>query len=309
MKITNLFVLLLLIVIIIPASATVSLSGTTKFMETLSPGQNITFPITLTSDSNIDCELELTGFTNDNAGGYININDNSLIDQTKPKVTLEKTNVHLEPKKPVTINAEVTVPNICNNNLYALINIHPKSTSSTGTSIVTAINIPVMITVNGVSINETGIIISTQLKNSTIITVFRNTGNHHYYGVTNDISVITNGITSHYITKLDSAIVPGGKIIFKQTLNESVTKDSKITSSVIDSKNKILASSQIVIIESHTKLDTKIQDVNTSAFSNASEPPKEPSLIIIGIIILIGLFIILVASWCGLKYYDRRILK
>lgn len=311
MKTQNLLILFLLLVIIVPVSATVSLSGTTKFMETLHPGQNVTFPITLISNNNEDYELELTGFTNDNTGGYSNTNLSSNPNQVI--IVLDKTNVHLESQKPVTINANVIVPATCNNNLYALINIHPKSVSSTGTSITTAINIPVMITVHGVPINETGTIISTQITNSTIITNFVNTGNHHYYGIKNDISVTTNGITSHYIAKIDSAIVPGGKIIFKQTLNGSASKDSKIISSIIDPTGKTFASSTVTSIESSSKSNIIMsQNINKSTTSDINNKSSEQVDIIpfwLAIIVAAIISGVIFTSWYLLKVADKRLIK
>ena len=254
LHIKSILALIFIVAMIIPVSATITVSGTTKFMQTMAPGQNTTFPITLTTDTASDYDITILGFKNGDNGGYVGVNDPTLYDTTpkaKPSIAFNEKEIHLESGKPTTIDVIVSVPDQCNEGLYALINIHPKVASSSGASIVTAINVPVMVTVSGVTLTETGKINNIEFKDSKIATTFTNTGNHHYYGAINEIVIIgAAGKETKLTNAMDTAIVPGGKVIFVQTIDGSILKDGTITTSnVRSSDGKIMATMPVTVIE------------------------------------------------------------
>ena len=226
--------LFMIIVMITPVSASLQITGTVKYMENLAPGTTITFPIHLSIGSNDptgDYSITAFGFGNDKNGNYVTIKPESDTgaQTARPYITVDKPVVSMKPGVQETVTVTVVVPASATGGLYALINIQP----SQGKGMVrTATNVPVMITLTGTPITETGIINSLIIDNTVspalVTTTFTNTGNHHYYGAQNKI-VITNaagGEIGTFATKpLVTTIVPGGTVNFTQTINIPLTSD------------------------------------------------------------------------------------
>jgi len=249
-------VLLITIFLIAPVTASVTLSGV-KYMADVAPGATITFPMTLSlspTDPAADYELSVLGFGNNEAGSYIGIDpaqDTSSY-SARPFITLDRTEVHIDPGKPEVVTASIAVPQSGNGGLYALINIHPKPVAATGagTTVVTAINVPIMITLTGTPIVETGTIESVTIgkvvpeKPVGVTTVFTSTGNHHYYGAKNEIAVEDSTgkeIARVATAPLVTAIVPGGKINFTQQITSSLSPGTyTVTSRVFNSNGTTL---------------------------------------------------------------------
>jgi len=103
-----------------------------------------------------------------------------------PFIMLDKTAVHLAPGGKEVVTATMQVPSSGTGGRYALIHIRPKPVATgAGASFTTAMNVPVMITLKGTQLTETGAIESVHAGDAVpgtpvgIITVFTNTGNHH----------------------------------------------------------------------------------------------------------------------------------
>jgi hypothetical protein len=245
------------LIAIAPVMGAMTLSGV-KYMADVTPGTTVTFPMMLStapSDAAADYEITVLGFGNAPNGNYLGIDP---IQDTgpytaRPFITLDKTTVHITPGGKEVVTATINVPASGNGGRYALINIHPKQVTSAGTgpSITTAINVPVMITLIGTQITETGTIESISADNAvtgqpfTITTVFTNTGNHHYYNTRNEIVVTDSSKKEVARASTDpsiTAIVPGGKVNFTQQITTSMSPDTyTVTSQVFSVNGTVLA--------------------------------------------------------------------
>ena len=248
--------LLLLLITIAPAMAAMTMSGI-KYMADVTPGSTITFPMTLSltaNDAAADYESTVLGFGNEPNGNYYGIPPalDTGTYTARPFITLDKTAVHIAPGGKEIITATIQVPSSGAGGRYALINIHPKPVVATGggSSFTTAMNVPVMITLKGTQLTETGTIESVSVgetmqgKTLEVTTAFTNTGNHHYYGAKNEIAVQDSTgkeVARTATTPLVTAIVPVGKVNFTQQIATSLSSGTyTVTSSMFDSKGTVL---------------------------------------------------------------------
>ncbi len=166
---------------------------------------------------------------------------------------MDKTAVHIAAGGKEVITATIRVPASGTGGRYALINIHPKQAASTsaGASFTTAINVPVMITLKGTQLTETGTIDSVSADNAVtgkpvvVTTDFTSTGNHHFYDAKNEI-VVTDG-TGKEVARAATApsvtaIVPGGKVNFTQQITTGLSLGTyTVASTMFDSKGGVHA--------------------------------------------------------------------
>jgi hypothetical protein len=247
---------LLAFLTISPAMAALNIVGS-KFMGDVAPGQTVTFPMTLSvasTDSAADLELSVLGFANGPDGRYQGLDPAQDTSQytARPMITLDKTSVHIAPGGQQIITATIKVPsNTGTGGRYALINIHTKPLGGGAVALVTAINVPVMVTLKGTQITETGTIESTtagevvQGKPVVVTTTFVNTGNHDFYGVKNEITVTDasgKSVAQASTVPLISTIIPGGKINFVNTINADLNPGTyTVLSRMIHSSGTVLA--------------------------------------------------------------------
>lgn len=201
--------------------ASATLSGV-KYMDTVAPGEIVNFSMTLSlpaSDPATDYQFTVLGFGNDPNGNYVGIDpmkDTSPY-SARPYITLDKSLAFVPSGGSDTVTATIKVPE-GDGGRYALINIHPIAANGTGSSIVVAMNVPIMVTIKNSSISETGAIERITVFPNSTTTVFTNTGNHHVYGAVNKLE-ITNPAGNTVTTVSEpmvTAIVPGGKVNFTQ---------------------------------------------------------------------------------------------
>jgi hypothetical protein len=258
---------LLAFLTISPAIATLNIVGS-KFMGDVAPGQTVSFPMTLSvasTDSAADLELSVLGFANGPDGRYLGLDPAQDTSQytARPWITLDKTAVHIAPGQQQIITATITVPsNAGAGGRYALINIHTKPLGGGAVALVTAINVPVMVTLKGTQSTETGTIDSisvgdiVQGKPVTITTTFVNTGNHDFYGVKNEITVTDasgKSVAQASSVPLISTIIPGGKVNFVTTINADLTPGTyTVASRMIHSSGTVLATKSTPFTTSST---------------------------------------------------------
>jgi len=289
--------LLIACIAVIPVSATVTLSGV-KFMADVAPGTTVTYPMTLSlsgTDNNTDYEFTVLGFGNDGDGSYIGIDPtiDTSPNSARPYITLDKPEVSIAPGSSETVTATVNVQTNINGGLYALINIHPKPVESTGTgaTFVTAMNVPIMLTIMGTPLTETGEIKGITADGYSITTEFTNTGNHHYYNAKNTLTGMdSSGKQAFQITTepLITAIVPGESVNFKQLVDTTTAPgEYAVTATVYGLNETVLATSSATItLTSGTPV---VQSAPTEPETPTPLPTAtSPVGIEIGIISLIG---------------------
>jgi len=201
-KAVFLFIICLTVIhslVISPATA-VKVEGA-KIMLDVKPGTTYIFPMAVSSkpgDAPSDYAVEVYGFGQSIEGGsYATLTaaDDTGRYSARTFVSLPTTIVHIDPGQRKQFNATISVPqNVGEGGRYAVIHIHPAAGSGQST-FATAVIVPVMITVQDTNLIETGNITAIDIgeiaqgKPIRISTTLKNTGNHHYYGVVNQVTI------------------------------------------------------------------------------------------------------------------------
>jgi hypothetical protein len=220
--------LIILSLIISPAAA-VKVEGA-KIMLDVKPGTTYIFPMAVSSkpeDAPADYAVEVYGFGQSVEGGSytpLTAADDTGANSARALVTMDFPVVHIDRGQRRAFNATIRVPqNIGEGGRYALIHIHPAAAGGGQTGFATAIIVPVMLTVQNTKLVETGTITEISVgdivagKPITVATTLKNTGNHHYYGVVNQVTVTDSAGKSVATAKADAmsnAVIPGQSVRF-----------------------------------------------------------------------------------------------
>ena len=233
-------ILLVLFLTFPPVSAGLNV-GAAKLLRDAAPGSVINFPIPISTDASdapMDMLVDVLGFGQALDMGYTLLSpaQDTSAHSARPFITLDKTSVHISPGSTETVTAVISIPaNAGPGGLYALISVHP---GGQGQTIQSAYSIPIMITVAGQPVTETGSILGISSSGPvSVLTTFMNTGNHHYYNTVNSVTVKdTSGRTVGDVTGSPTlfAIIPGATVQYETMLRTVVppgtySVDSKVT--------------------------------------------------------------------------------
>lgn len=223
-------VFLIIFTLIISPTAAVKVEGA-KIMLDVNPGMNYIFPMavsTKATDVASDYAVDVLGFGQSaDWGSYTPLTaaDDRGAYSARTLVTVESPVIHIDPGQRVAFNATIRVPqDVGEGGRYAIIHIHPAAIPGGGqTGFATAIIVPVMLTIQNTKLVETGTIREIAVgdivvgKPITVSTTLKNTGNHHYYGVVNQVNVTDSGGVILATAKSDpsaNAIIPGQSVRF-----------------------------------------------------------------------------------------------
>ena len=219
-------VFVILLVLCLTPVAALGVSGA-KYTGSIAPGGSDTHMVTISigaDEQATDVMAEVEGFGQNPDGIYMPLDPVNDLNPYSARsfITLDNSTIHLAPGIPQSITASINLPqNVGPGGRYAIINI--RSLPGPGTSLSTAINVPVFITVTGTTPFETGSILGIDTgaitigQPITITTTFKNTGNYHYYGASNEVTVTdSNGsfIANVSTTPMVYAIIPGNTVQF-----------------------------------------------------------------------------------------------
>jgi len=269
-------ILILLVICSVPASA-INVDGA-KYMKTVNAGDTVTHTITVSTkstDPSMDIIVDVWGFGQTSSKSYSSL---SPADDTSPYsarkfITLDTQSFHLNPGESKTITATMVIPkDVGNGGRYAIISVHNTPAADGTTAYITAISIPVMITIAKSTLRETGTI--TGIKAGEIVdgqplhitTSFENTGNIHYYSTKNNVTVSDsagNVLSTAGTTPSIYAIIPS------YTVDYDVTLDKSLSPGTYNVKSEIS-------LEDGTLLDSKTSAVEVKSPSLAA--PTEETL-------------------------------
>ena len=221
--------LIIFSVIAFPSTA-VKVEGA-KIMLDVKPGTNYVFPMAVSTKPDnppSDYAIDVYGFGQLAEGGsYIPLTagDYAGVYSARSFVTVESPVIHIDPGQRKAFNATIKVPpDIGEGGRYAIIHIHPAVIQGAGqTGFATAIIVPVMLTVQDTKLIETGTITEIAVgdivagKPITVSTTLKNTGNHHYYGLVNQVNVTESAGKSLATAKgnpTGNAVIPGQSVRF-----------------------------------------------------------------------------------------------
>jgi len=167
----------------------------------VNPGQTLTQKMTVSiaaTDLATDIAVRVAGVAQSPQGGYVllDASQDTSPYSARQFVSVDRSSFHLEPGGSEDLIATVKVPqDVGAGGRYAIINIATKPTAGTGVNIISAIAVPVYLTVKDSQIIHTGKITELSIGNFTsrqpvnILTNFQNTGNHHFK-VKGEVSVM-----------------------------------------------------------------------------------------------------------------------
>ena len=300
---------LLLFLVLCPGPATAINVVGSKYMETVHEGETVTHMITVNTkatDPPMDIIVEVMGFGQTEGKSYSAL---SAAEDTSPYsarefITLDTGSFHLNPGESRTITATMVIPkDVGDGGRYAIISLRNAPAGDGTTAYVTAISIPVMITIAGSSLQETGTITDIKAGGSVagqplhIITSFKNTGNVHYYKTTNAVTVSDSGGNVLGTASTEPsifAIIPPYTVVYDATLDNSLSPG---TYSV---KSELIA-------QDGTRLDVKTAEVEvrsivlaapTQGSENNGQPLGQKSPVPgTTVLLALGLIVMVSATW------------
>lgn len=200
---TAVLAIVLLGVLAVPAVSALHVEGV-KILIDVQPGRTYTYPMSVSIDPGepaADIAVEVLGFGQSADGTYLGLppaGDTGPY-SARPFVSVDAPGIRLEPGGGRSFNATIRVPPDAGaGGRYATIYIHPGATavSGSGAGIATAVLVPVMLTLQGSPLNETGTITDIRAgepvegQPARVLVSLKNTGNHHYYGATVSVTVM-----------------------------------------------------------------------------------------------------------------------
>jgi hypothetical protein len=256
-----------------------------KYTGSISPGGTDTHVVTIdigTAEQATDITAEVAGFGQAPSGLYVPLDPANDVSPYSARsfITLDNSTVHLDPGTEKTIKATIMLPqNTGPGGRYAIIYIH--SIPGKGTSLTTAVVVPVFITVAGTTPTETGNILQIDTGTVTIgqpvtvTTTFKNTGNYHYYGAVNEVTVTNaNGelVANASAIPMNAAIIPGSAVKF---VAQPDVKTLPMGTYTVDSK--VLLDNGQVLDEKNTTLPITTNYIPPATESNITVSPGSPA--------------------------------
>lgn len=205
------------------------------------PGQAATSPIGISigaDEKEGDYAIDVLGFGQSvEDGTYTGLaaSADTLAYTARPYITVDKPTVHLTPGGSATVTATIALPaGMKDGGRYAIILVHPATRAANQqTSFATAVAIPVFLTVKGGAISGKGDITGVETssveigKAFTVIPTFWNSGNYHYYGIVNNVTITdSEGKTAATVktSPMGRAIIPGNLVKVPVTLPQGLAE-------------------------------------------------------------------------------------
>jgi hypothetical protein len=205
-----------------------------KIMLDVTPGTTYLFPMAVSikpDDAASNYTIDILGFGQALDGGRyegLSPDMDTLPYSATSFLSLPSPTVQLQPGERKEFNATIRVPgNVGAGGRYAVILIHPAAAGTGQSSVATAVLVPVMLTIEGTNLTETGEITGVAVgeviagKPIIVSTTLKNTGNHHYYGAINQLTVKDSSGREAGSTKTDPfvrAVIPGQSVRFDTSL-------------------------------------------------------------------------------------------
>jgi len=225
---------LLIITVSISHTATAVKVEGAKIMYDVKPGTTYIFPMAVSispSDPASEYAIDILGFGQSlDVGSYQGLPPDQDVTpySARALISIPSPTVQLQPGERKAFNATIRIPpNVGEGGRYAVILIHPVAAGTGQASFATAVLVPVMLTVEGSNLQETGEITGVSVgeviagKPIVVSTTLKNTGNHHYYGAINQVSVKDSSgreVGSTKTEPLSRAIIPTNSVRFDAPL-------------------------------------------------------------------------------------------
>ncbi|ABS54832.1 hypothetical protein Mboo_0310 [Methanoregula boonei 6A8] len=254
----------------------------------VSPGQTVIFPMTISLGANdppMDMVVDVMGFGQSPDKSYVALDPSSDTSpySARSYISIDNRTFHLDPGASETVDATISVPGDAGpGGRYAIISIHGLPNGTGSTLVVTAINVPVMMTIDSPGITQTGTI--TGLTTGTIvagqplalITSFKNTGNHHYANTINNVQVTDGSGKQVALLSTDPtlySIIPGNTVNFVVNLNAALSPGTYTMLSNVSLKDGTLLDSKTASFEVNSSYTAPVQETSVAL------TPKNPAVL------------------------------
>ena len=314
-KINRFYPLLLMGILIVlvlcpgPASA-INVVGA-KYMETVNAGDTVTHTITVSttaSDPSMDIVVDVWGFGQTAGKSYSSL---SASDDTSPYsarnfITLDTTSFHLNPGESKKIAATIVIPNnVGDGGRYAMISLHNAPTGAGNTAYVTAISIPIMITIANSKLLQTGTITNISAgdafegKPVQITTSLKNTGNVHYYQTKNTVTVSDSGGNVLGTASTEPSVYA---IIPTYTVNYAVTLDKALSAGTYSVKSEVRLEDGTLLDSKTSTFEVKIPSLAPPQTTPSGQSGNIPApLEVTTVLLSLGLMVVIFGMWKRVK--------
>jgi len=163
-----------------------------KLIADVAPGQTITHTMTIgigDVDPPLDMLVHVTGFGQSLEGAPQVLEDSEDTSPFSARsfITLDTTSFHLDPGDSKEVTATIRIPqDVGAGGRYALIDIRSQPIGEGSVGVITAVAVPIALTIKGSELIHEGKITEVSTSDATsgqpvdIFTTFQNTGNHHF---------------------------------------------------------------------------------------------------------------------------------
>jgi len=270
-------ILMILVVCTSPASA-INVVGA-KYMETVNAGDTVTHAMTVSTKSTdppMDIVIDTWGFGQTGSKSYSSLSaaDDTSQYSARNFITLDTASFHLNPGESKKILAKIVIPgDVGEGGRYAIISLHNAPATDGTTAYITAISVPVMITIANSNLRQTGSI--TKIKVGEIVTgqplrittSLKNTGNIHYYQTKNIVTISDSGGNVIGTASTDPsvyAIIPTYTVDYDVTLDKSLSPGTYGVKSEVSLENGTLLDSKTSVFEVKSSYIAPSQDTSVT---------------------------------------------
>jgi hypothetical protein len=299
---------ILIILFICPGPASAIDVVGAKYMGMVNAGDTVTHTITVATkatDPPMDIVIDVLGFGQTEGKSYSSL---SAADDTSPYsarkfITLDTGSFHLNPGDSKKITATIVIPkDVGDGGRYAMISIHNAPSGDGATAFVTAIAVPVMITIANSDIQRKGTI--TDIKTGELVTgkpvrittSLKNTGNIQYYQTKNTVTVsdsVGNILGTASTDPSVFAIIPTYTVNYDVTLDTSLAPGSYGVKSEMSLNDGTLLDAKTSVFEvNRTSLPTP-QVTNPGGQPFETQSPLDVTMVVLAV----GLMVVIFGIW------------
>ena len=240
----------------LPAAA-IKVSGS-MYTGSIATGSTGIHTMTISTNPNdppMDLIVDVLGFGQTPQQGYSGLSPEQDMSpySARPFITVSPQTFHLKPGDSQEVKATIAVPqNVGDGGRYAILTIRNAPVGSGSTGVVTAISVPVAVTITGTTKNLKGTITDVSVADVVpgqpirITSALKNTGNYHYM-VKNNVTVTDSG---------GKVVAEGGSGLSSRSIIPSFTVNYEVNVDTPLPPGTYTASSK-VSLEDGTVLDTK----------------------------------------------------
>jgi len=224
----------------------------------VAPGEQIKHEITVSigeNDTSIEAIAGVFGYglSLDGARGLLAPEDDKSPYSARGFLSISPESAIIKPGEPVTFVLEGKVPeDVGSGGRYALVNIATPARGSGQVGIALAAMVPVLITISGSDLVETGEITNLTVSGDNVSAIFKNNGNHHFKASAEAILKDDKGevVSSAEAPLMSTSLVPTASWLFNMDFKQEkeqghgdYTVEVKVTKedgTVLDSKETTL---------------------------------------------------------------------